>query len=47
MKDPISEEVVLESLELMLEPRNYPIMVYRPDSGQLFSFRYEVSHIGI
>ena len=25
--DPISEEVVLQSLELMLEPRNYPLMV--------------------
>jgi tyrosine-protein phosphatase OCA1 len=25
--DPISEEVVLECLELVLDPRNYPIMV--------------------
>ncbi|KAJ8331499.1 tyrosine-protein phosphatase required for protection against superoxide stress (By similarity) [Batrachochytrium dendrobatidis] len=25
--DPISEEVVLESLEHMLDPRNYPVMV--------------------
>ncbi|ORY49869.1 putative tyrosine phosphatase family protein [Rhizoclosmatium globosum] len=25
--DPISEEVVLESLELILDPKNYPLMV--------------------
>jgi tyrosine-protein phosphatase OCA1 len=25
--DPISEEVVLEALELVLDPRNYPLMI--------------------